>query len=41
VALKKVWSLVLKDRGKVEDTIEELGRYKRDALQRTWEKVNG
>jgi len=26
---------------KIEETIEELYRYKRDALQKTWEKVNG
>jgi structural maintenance of chromosome 2 len=32
---------VLKDKEKIEDTIEELDRYKRDALQKTWEKVNG
>lgn len=34
-------STVLKDKQKIEDTIEELDRYKRDALQKTWEKVNG
>jgi hypothetical protein len=32
---------VLKDKEKIEDTIEELDRYKRDALQKTWEKVDG
>ena len=26
---------------KIEQTIEELDRYKRDALKTTWEKVNG
>jgi structural maintenance of chromosome 2 len=31
---------VLKDKEKIEATIEELDRYKRDALQKTWEKVN-
>lgn len=30
---------VLKDKEKIEDTIEELDRYKRDALEKTWEKV--
>lgn len=39
--LKKMLSTVLKDKQKIEDTIEELDRYKRDALQKTWEKVNG
>ncbi|EGN97362.1 hypothetical protein SERLA73DRAFT_139540, partial [Serpula lacrymans var. lacrymans S7.3] len=32
---------VLKDKKKIEVTIEELDRYKRDALEKTWEKVNG
>ncbi|KDQ13658.1 hypothetical protein BOTBODRAFT_364297 [Botryobasidium botryosum FD-172 SS1] len=32
---------VLKDKSKIEETIEELERHKRDALQKTWEKVNG
>jgi len=32
---------VLKDKVKIEETIEELDRYKRDALEKTWEKVNG
>ena len=31
---------VLKDKQKIEDTIAELDRYKRDALQKTWEKVD-
>jgi structural maintenance of chromosome 2 len=31
---------VMKDKGKIEATIEELDRHKRDALQKTWEKVN-
>ncbi|TDL23473.1 condensin complex subunit SMC2 [Rickenella mellea] len=39
-ALKKMLSTVLKDKEKIEETIEELDRYKRDALQKTWEKVN-
>lgn len=41
IALKKMLSTVLKDKEKIEETIEELDRYKRDALQKTWEKVNG
>ncbi|KAF7981509.1 hypothetical protein HWV62_33069 [Athelia sp. TMB] len=41
VALKKMLSTVMKDKEKIEETIEELDRYKRDALQKTWEKVNG
>jgi structural maintenance of chromosome 2 len=41
VALKKMLSTVLKDKEKIEETIEELDRYKRDALQKHWEKVNG
>lgn len=40
-ALKKMMSTVLKDKEKIEETIAELDRYKRDALQKTWEKVNG
>lgn len=39
--LNKMLSTVLKDKEKIEQTIEELDRYKRDALQKTWEKVNG
>lgn len=41
VALKKMMATVLKDKGKIEGTITELDRYKRDALRTTWEKVNG
>lgn len=40
-SLKKMLATVLKDKEKIEETIEELDRYKRDALQKTWEKVNG
>jgi hypothetical protein len=32
---------VLRDKAKIEETIIELDRYKRDALHKTWEKVNG
>ena len=38
---KKMLGTVLKDKEKIEQTIEELDRYKRDALKTTWEKVNG
>lgn len=38
--LKKNMATVEKDKEKIEETIEELDRYKRDALQKTWEKVN-
>jgi structural maintenance of chromosome 2 len=41
VTLKKMLATVLKDKEKIEETIEELDRYKRDALQTTWQKVNG
>jgi structural maintenance of chromosome 2 len=40
VGLKKMLATVLKDKEKIEATIDELDRYKRDALQKTWEKVN-
>lgn len=40
-SLKKMLGTVLKDKEKIEQTIEELDRYKRDALTTTWEKVNG
>ncbi|EPQ29965.1 uncharacterized protein PFL1_02637 [Pseudozyma flocculosa PF-1] len=39
-ALTQMLSTVLKDKSKIEQTIEELDRYKKDALQTTWEKVN-
>ena len=40
-ALKKMMSTVLKDKEKIEETIAQLDQYKKDALQKTWEKVNG
>lgn len=40
-ALHKMMATVLKDKSKIESTIVELDRYKRDALQKTWDKVNG
>ncbi|KAF9005165.1 condensin complex subunit SMC2 [Cyathus striatus] len=39
-SLKKMLATVMKDKEKIEETIEELDRYKRDALQKTWEKVD-
>jgi hypothetical protein len=38
-SLKKNLQTVLKDKQKIEDTIAELDRYKRDALVKTWEQV--
>ena len=32
---------VLKDKEMIEQTIEELDRYKHDALKTAWGKVNG
>ncbi|KAI0075029.1 P-loop containing nucleoside triphosphate hydrolase protein [Panus rudis PR-1116 ss-1] len=40
-SLKKMLATVLKDKEKIEQTIDELDRYKRDALEKTWKKVNG
>jgi structural maintenance of chromosome 2 len=39
--LKKMLAQVMKDKQTIEETIEELDRYKLDALEKTWEKVNG
>lgn len=39
-ALKKMMATVLKDKEMIHETIVELDRYKRDALKKTWEKVN-
>lgn len=38
--LTKNLETVNKDKEKIEETIAELDRYKRDALEKTWEKVN-
>ena len=40
-SLKQMMSTIVKDKDKIEDTIEELDRYKKDALETTWKKVNG
>ncbi|KAJ7671669.1 condensin complex subunit SMC2 [Mycena polygramma] len=39
--LKKMLTTVMKDKEKIEATIEELDRYKREALESTWKKVDG
>ncbi|GJJ10545.1 hypothetical protein Clacol_004772 [Clathrus columnatus] len=39
-SLKKMLATVMRDKAKIEETIAELDRYKRDALYKTWEKVN-
>ncbi|KAK7550879.1 SMC2-like protein [Phyllosticta paracitricarpa] len=38
--LKRMMRTVIKDKRKIEDTIVELDGYKREALHKTWEKVN-
>ncbi|KAF0485005.1 putative nuclear condensin complex subunit Smc2 [Gigaspora margarita] len=40
VSLNQMLATVLKDKKKIEDTIVSLDDYKKDALQKTWEKVN-
>ncbi|KAJ6583189.1 condensin complex subunit SMC2 [Mycena sp. CBHHK59/15] len=40
-SLKKMLSTVMKDKEKIEETIAELDRYKREALESTWKKVDG
>jgi structural maintenance of chromosome 2 len=39
VALKHMMRTVIKDKKKIEDTIHELDRYKKKALEKTWSKV--
>ncbi|KAJ6544185.1 condensin complex subunit SMC2 [Mycena capillaripes] len=39
--LKKMLATVMKDKEKIEETIAELDRYKREALESTWKKVDG
>lgn len=38
---KSMLAQVLKDKEKIEETIKELDRCKREALEKTWAKVNG
>jgi len=40
-SLKNMMRTVIRDKKKIEETIEQLDEYKKDALQKTWEKVNG
>jgi structural maintenance of chromosome 2 len=40
-SLKNMMRTVIKDKKKIEETIVELDRYKKDALVKTWEKVDG
>ncbi|GAM90243.1 hypothetical protein ANO11243_082850 [Dothideomycetidae sp. 11243] len=39
-SLKQMMRTVVKDKAKIEETIGSLDEYKKQALQRTWEKVN-
>ena len=39
-ALKDMLLTVKKDKRKIEETISKLDNYKRDALLKTWKKVN-
>ncbi|KAK2810735.1 hypothetical protein FQN50_002778 [Emmonsiellopsis sp. PD_5] len=41
VALKNMMKTVIRDKKKIEETIISLDEYKKEALQKTWEKVNG
>ncbi|KIW05842.1 uncharacterized protein PV09_03046 [Verruconis gallopava] len=40
-SLKNMMRTVIKDKRKIEETILQLDEYKTEALQKTWEKVNG
>jgi structural maintenance of chromosome 2 len=40
VALKTMLSTVLRDKRKIEETIDELDQYKKEALEKTWIQVN-
>ena len=41
MSLKNMMRTVIKDKRKIEETIVSLDEYKKAALQKTWEKVNG
>lgn len=41
VSLKNMMRTVVRDKRKIEETIDKLDDYKRKALQKTWQKVNG
>ncbi|KAL9045990.1 MAG: hypothetical protein Q9214_001064 [Letrouitia sp. 1 TL-2023] len=40
-SLKSMMKTVIKDKKKIEETIVNLDEYKKEALQKTWTKVNG
>ncbi len=40
VSLKNMMRTVIRDKRKIEETIVSLDKYKKEALQKTWEKVN-
>ena len=40
-SLKNMMKTVIRDKRKIEETISSLDEYKKEALQKTWEKVNG
>jgi structural maintenance of chromosome 2 len=40
-ALKNMMKTVIRDKKKIEETISSLDEYKKEALQKTWTKVNG
>lgn len=41
VALKNMLRTVVKDKRKIEETIQSLDKYKKEALHKTWQKVTG
>ena len=41
VALKNMMRTVVRDKRKIEETISSLDEYKKEALRKTWSKVNG
>jgi structural maintenance of chromosome 2 len=41
ISLKNMMKTVIRDKKKIEETIQSLDEYKKKALQETWEKVNG
>ncbi|KAL9117356.1 MAG: hypothetical protein Q9187_006108 [Circinaria calcarea] len=41
VALKNMMKTVIRDKRKIEETISSLDEYKKEALRKTWSKVNG
>jgi structural maintenance of chromosome 2 len=40
IALKNMMKTVIRDKRKIEETISSLDEYKKEALQKTWQKVN-